>query len=318
MDRSNDILSVTAYSPRPQDAEIIANTMVDAYMAYQTKPKATNTNEAIRELEEKRRDADMRLKTASESVAGLESQYGPLDQKDERAAMARKRLEGLNDASLQAQNEAVEARTSLETAGKAMGIKPEDLLKQTNPDDGADTEANLIGFSPAEQAQLRSEMLQIQTQLHDLQQRYLPNHPYVAALKKRLHEKNLDYLLLLQRRWYAADRRREEFQKSYNEEQARALDLGQHSTEYKRLLDDVDRLKKERDSYTGRIHEIELARDAGGLTIDVVSLAKADTNPAWPSFPWVGSIARRSPSRSGCCWRRCARSWTTGSARRRR
>ena len=52
VDRSNDILSVTAYAPSPKDAEVIANAMVDAYMAYQTKPKATNTNDAIRELEE--------------------------------------------------------------------------------------------------------------------------------------------------------------------------------------------------------------------------------------------------------------------------
>jgi polysaccharide biosynthesis transport protein len=292
VDRSNDILSVTAYAPSPKDAEVIANTMVDAYMAYQTKPKATNTNDAIRELEEKRRDADMRLKTATESVAGLESKYGTIDQKDQRAALNKKQLESLNDSILRAQNEAVEAKTSLETAAKAMGIKPEDLLKQiTNPDDGADAEASLVGFSAGEQAQLRSELLQIQAQLHDLQQRYLPNHPYVAALKKRLHEKNLDYLLMLQRRWYAADRQREEFQKAFNDVQANALAMGQDSTEYKRLLDDVDRLKKERDGYTGRIREIELARDAGGLTIDVVSLAKADENPAWPSFPYVGTVA---------------------------
>ena len=291
VDRSNDILSVTAYAPSPKDAEVIANVMVDAYMAYQTKPKATNTNDAIRELEEKRRDADMRLKTATESVAGPESKYGTIDQKDQRAALNKKQLESLNDSILRTQNEAVEAKTSLETAAKAMGIKPEDLLKQiTNPDE-ADVEASLVGFSTGEQAQLRSELLQIQAQLHDLQQRYLPNHPYVAALKKRLHEKNLDYLLMLQRRWYAADRQREEFQKAFNDVQANALAMGQDSTEYKRLLDDVDRLKKERDGYLSRIREIELARDAGGLTIDVVSLAKADDNPAWPSFPYVGTVA---------------------------
>ena len=190
----------------------------------------------------------MRLKTATESVAGLESKYGTIDQKDQRAALNKKQLDTLNDAILKAQNDAVEAKTSLETAAKAMGIKPEDLFKQnTNPDDGADAEANLIGYSAAEQSQLRSELLQIQTQLHDLQQRYLPNHPYVAALKKRLHEKNLDYVLLLQRRLYAADRQREEFQKAFNDAQANALAMGQDSTEYKRLLDDVDRLKKERD-----------------------------------------------------------------------
>jgi capsular exopolysaccharide synthesis family protein len=292
VDRSNDILSVTAYAPNPKDAEVIANAMVDAYMAYQTKPKATNTNDAIRELDEKRRDADMRLKTASESVAGLESKYGTIAQKDERAAQFKIRLDGLNESIVRSRNEAVEAKTLLDTAAKAMGINPDDLLKQaTNPDDGADADASLIDFSAAAQAQLRSELLNIQAQLHELQQRYLPNHPYVAALKKRLHEKNLDYLLMLQRRCYAAERGREEFQKLYNEEQTRALAMGQDSTEYKHLLDDVDRLKKERDGYTGRIREIELARDAGGLTIDVVNMAKADTTPAWPSFPWVGSTA---------------------------
>lgn len=279
LDRNNDFISVTAYSPRSQDAEVIANSMVDAYMAYQTKPKASNTNDTLELLEEKKKDVEAKLLAATQSLQELEAQYGPLNQKDDRTNVVVESLRQNTTSLVQAQRETVRAKSDYEQTLLGLGVKENDPLQAAPHEADGEMMLALASDLPT----LSNQRLQLQTLLLQFQQNYLPNHPNIIELKRRLTNVNRQYLAAVRHQYVTAMRQEADIQKRVEEEKTRFAALNAHAAQYVRLQDDVDRMKKDRDDYTNSLRNIRLAQEAGGLTIDIVERAQAKPKPSVPN-----------------------------------
>jgi capsular exopolysaccharide synthesis family protein len=285
VDKGSDIISVIALCATPEDAQAISNGVVKAYMAYQTKPKWSNTVETLQILHARKSEVETELKASTGQLHEMEMKYGLLSRQDDRANITVRRLQGLSEALTQAQLETVDAQTAFEEARKSFGTRVTvDLEGETDDRDFA-------ASTPQELAVLRSEMLQAQTQLQELQQHYGVDHPRIVGLRHRIDRLNVSYVTAVQRRWISARRRLADLQRSYDEEQKRGIEFSARAAEYSRLEGDIDRVKKLRDTYDERIREIELARDAGGLNIDVLEPARIEPTPAFPRKSRVFAIA---------------------------
>lgn len=305
LDRNSSILTVTGYSPFADDAEVIANGVVDAFMTYQSKPKVSTAHETLRLLDTRRKETEAKLKAAIDGLGALEAAHGPLAQRDEHTNIVLQQLKGLSEALLKAQTETIEAKSAFEDTARALGIAP-GQLEQANP---AETDPDfLVASTPQAQMELQREMLQSQTILQELQQRYLPNHPAIVGMKRRLEQLNLKYVASIRRRYVASQHKEREFQKSYDDAQQRAINVTAHAKDYARLQDEVERLKKERDNYSDRIRSAELEIQGGNIVIDVHEPAHAQVKPSIPNPKRVLPIALAAGLVAGLMLA-CLREW---------
>jgi capsular exopolysaccharide synthesis family protein len=276
LEKDKDIIHVTAYSPSADDAAAIANGIVEAYMAYQTKPKWTNQSDHLAALKAEKARVEGELQQKAAQLTALEMKFGILGRKDDRSNIRMHRLQSLTDALHKAKEEAQSARADYEELVKLLG--PRMAALNVDPADVDDLPIS----SPQELAVIQSERLQATVLLQELQQRFGPEHPAVVRARQRVSRLNLTMASSIQRRHQTSQRRVADLEAEYEAEQRKVIENDAHANEYARLQDDVDRLKKMRDEYDGGIRSIEFAREAGGLTIEVAEAAQPKATPAIP------------------------------------
>jgi capsular exopolysaccharide synthesis family protein len=292
VDRNNDLLVVTTVSPSSHDAAVIVNGVVDAYKGFQTrhaKDLVNSTGDTIDVLKQRKADVEAQINLKIQNLNRMETQFDLLGHQDQTNNIVFRRLQAISEALTSAQAENSDAKMAYEEAALTYNFaatRPTNVQMRSDPDD-----PEIPITSAQEMAVLRSEMLQTQTQLQELEQRFLPEHPEVIRLKHRLSGLNRDYVAAVKRRWLACQARVEDLQRSYTEEHKRAAELDSRVGEYGRLQEDLNRDKATRDSYEAKIRDIELTRDAGALNIEVLEAGQVEPRPSWPNPVRVMPVA---------------------------
>jgi succinoglycan biosynthesis transport protein ExoP len=293
VDRGDDLIRVTAYSPSSHDAAVVVNGVVDAYRGFQTRTSRnleSSTGNTLDVLKQKKAEVEVSVAAKIQTLSKMESQYDLLGHQDPNANIVFRRLQAISEGLTNAQTDAIDAKMAYEEAALTYNLAA--TQPSTPPQARLDPEDPEIPItSPAEMAVLRSEMLQTQTQLQELEQRFLPEHPEVILLKHRLSGLNREYVAAVHRRWLVCQRRVEDMQRSYEEEHKAASELDGKRAEYDRVQEDLNRDKALRDQYDAKIHDIELSRDAGALNISVLERGQAEPRPSWPNPVRVMPIA---------------------------
>jgi len=292
VDRGDDLIRVTAYSPSSHDAAVIVNGVVDAYKGFQTRTSRnleSNTGMTLDVLKQKKAEAEASVAAKIQALNKMEGQYELLGHQDQNTNIVFRRLQAISEALTDAQREAGDAKLAADEAALTYNLPAARQSSQQAHPDGDDTEIPIT--SAQEMAVLKSEMLQTQTQLQELKERFLPEHPEVIRLKRRLAGLNLDYVAAVNRRWLACQNRVAELQRQYEEEHKHAAEVDSKRAEYDRLQEDLNRDKALRDSYDAKIRDIELTRDAGALNIEVLERAQPEARPSYPNPVRVMPIA---------------------------
>jgi capsular exopolysaccharide synthesis family protein len=292
VDRGDDLIRVTALSPSAHDAAVVVNGVVDAYKGFQTRTLRTlesSTGFTLDVLKQKKAEVEASVAARIQTLSKMESQYDLLSHQDPNANIVFRRLQAISEGLTNAQTDAIDAKMSYEEAALTYNVaatQPSNTQARPDPDD-----PEIPITSAPEMAVLRSEMLQTQTQLHGLEQRFLPEHPEVIRLRHRLSALNRNYVAAVHRRWLVCQRRVEDMQRQYEEEHKHASELDAKRAEYDRVQEDLNRDKALRDSYDAKIHDIELSRDAGALNISVLEKGQVEVRPSYPNPVRVMPIA---------------------------
>jgi polysaccharide biosynthesis transport protein len=270
------VISVSFSSTDRDAARTIANGIVDAYMAYQTKPKVSDTAELNRMAAE-RAKVEQTIAAANQQMLGLEQKYGVLGGPGEHGTLAERQLAALSPELHLAHLETLKSKADYEQA--ASFLKDSKIAPASDPDALPD----LTAIGPDQQAQLRTELLQLQNQLNRLRQQYLSDHPYILMLRKQIGEKSATYARAIERQYMIARQREQDLQAEFNAQQKQAIEISAKSAQYQRLAVEVENARKVEDQIDSRRREIEMARDLGMLNIDPYERAKAELKPSHPN-----------------------------------
>ena len=290
LDRNTDIIGVTAKHPSGTEAAAVTETVVNAYIKFSTSRKEfSSAPEMLQRYESELTAADKELKKKQEELQKLEAEHGPSIRQDERNSLEQRRLDSLNAQLITTELELKNAERDADAARKALGRMS--ASRPAGVADPLEQEVELGIASPQEQQALRLEILQAQSQLGELLQRYGPEHPSVKTLERRLKRLNTIYLLSIERREDTLRRQTDLLRGQYNEAKQEILKLNTHAYAYTVAKSEMDKLRQIRDQYDAKIREIKLERDTGGVSIDVIDPARAADKPALPDKRKVMVIA---------------------------
>ena len=277
--RTDDTISVSFDTPYSDEAPRIANAVVDAYKRYQTQPAQSSTSDVVALYHDQLDKLRQQLEATTMKMQAIEQKYGVLS--STAAAnedMNQRRLAAISQELTIAQFETLKAKTDFDDAS--------DALPKDSPNSSTTKPAVKPLIVSAEQEEkLRSEMTDLEVRREAFRLRYLPDHPAIQELSRRIQEVNRMYVAAVQQRWLLAMRREQQLQSGYDAEQKRIVDLGAKTADYERLVADADHLHKSIDNLESRVQAIEVTRDSSAVDIEFFDPAETviQSHPRWVS-----------------------------------
>lgn len=267
----NDLLTVSFDSPVPEDAAKVVQSIVQSYKDFQTKKSRTTTDHLIEVLGNERRALEEALQAKSKEMVDFKRQRGVLFNERERGDINVERAKTLLEALTKAQLETVNAKNAYDEAVRPIQNDPE-KMKQV-----AELQA-YHGFTPvtaAEEATLRSELFNWQTRLGDMQQQFLPNHPAVRNMQKRVDQLNIAYVAAMERRWKSAGKLEASLTEKLEEVQKVAIERSADAVAYARLEKDLATKEQQIQTVDKQVRDLNLTEAAQpGLDVDVFEPAR--------------------------------------------
>lgn len=270
--KRDTIVSVGFSSPDRNAAADIANAIVRAYMLYQKKPKPADEAELSR-LTDERAKLDAQINSKSAAMTLLEQRYGVLTGVATVGSPAERQLTSIMTDLNAAHLETLKAKAEYDEAHAA--------VEATGADANV-TRTNVLPLSAEQASQIRTEILIYQTRLDDLLSKYLPEHPQVKMVMKKMAELRVTYAAAVERQYAVTRQREEDLQTRADAQQKQAIEVSAAAAQYGRLQTDMDNARKAQEQIDARKREVELARDLGMLNIDPYEWAVPHQKPAKP------------------------------------
>lgn len=264
--KKDDVISVSFDSPYEFDSPHIVNAVVEAYKQYQTQPKHNNTADVLSLYQQQIDGVQKQLDETTSKMQAMEARYGVLNSNNDASSLTLRRLTALSQELTTAQFETLKAKTDLDAARKS-APHPAGSSASNGP-----AVAPLIVSADQEES-LRSQMIQLESQFQEMQQRYLPDHPALQSLRRQIEQLNVTYAAAIEQRWMLARHRQEDLQQAFDEQQKQAIDMGAKAAEYARLNADADRYHKSIDGIVSRMQAIQTTRDAASVDVDFLDPA---------------------------------------------
>jgi capsular exopolysaccharide synthesis family protein len=208
--------------------------------------------------ERKKVEQELAGKTAA--MADLERQYGILNAKDNQN-ITFNQLSSISQSLETQRAQALRDKQDYEAAART--VRPE--ARRMSALGGA---AGDVLVSADDEQMLRTQIIQLQQQISEMRQRYLPNHPAVVAAQQRLEALGAAYADALQRRYLRSKAIQDDLQKQFDDQNKRAVEVSAKMAQYARLESDADRLRRIVDTIETRIHGADLQNAAGQVDID--------------------------------------------------
>lgn len=268
--KKDDVISVYFESPVPAESAMVANAVVDAYIKYQTQPRHTSTGDRLEPYKAEKKRIEDELAAITEKMSALEQKYGVLDDHNDDNLVF-KQLNYLQTQLSTTHADLLKSKADYEDAVRALGKDPR--LVNGSPD-------GIAGLSSIDDEQtLRSELLLLEQRLQEMRAHYLPEHPVMQAMQRKVDQIAAAYCQAVQRRYLRAAAAQADLQSQFDHQQQKAMEVSAKAAEYKRLRDDAERKRKLDETFDTRIHALELQQAAGTLDVDFWDRADAANAP---------------------------------------
>jgi succinoglycan biosynthesis transport protein ExoP len=267
--KKGQAIEVSFDSKYPEDANLIVDSVVNAYKEYESESWKSRADDVLDTLKKGSAGQEQELLEREKQMRKIEQDTGYVPDTDPSKNPLQKEVISLVDAKIKADGERIEARNAYAQASKAVIGDPAKL------DAVAKAEAS-AKFSSDPRAQLdeyQKEMGIEQAKLLDDSRQYLPNHPTIIAEKARVDELTV-LMVVASKQWEeSAQSQWEAIDNSLAEAQKAELAAADTQREYMQLQLEVDHLKKGADEVDNRINQIDLTKGAGALNISVLNPA---------------------------------------------
>ena len=280
--KKDDIITVSFASKYPEEAVKIVDAAVDAYTRSTAFSKSETANEIMAILEKEKNKNEIELANANQKIIDLKKQAHTFSFDNDRGNFTMTRLNSLSDALIAAHLETINSKTALEGAAKTIGLDADSI-----PDNIAGT----VALSPKDEDMLRAQLVALTEQLQERRRVYLPDHPQIKAMEGRINQLNMAYIGHAGKCWDQAKVREVELQKSFDEEQAKAIEISAKASQAAQFEADAKRIEQTIDGLEARIKDVSMVVDSGALNITVLEFGSYEDNPIKPSKVQVPAIA---------------------------
>lgn len=270
--KHTDLIDVSLEAHNKYDAAKLVNAVVHAYVTYQTKIQHSTSAEVLELLQkEKAHDEDL-LAVKNQQLTALRDLYGETAYDSAQNNPILQQESALSNALTAARLDAVDAKSAYDQALLMVGNDTDMRRQIESPDNPAD----LVASSPDQLLQIKTEIVQYEQALQDMERTYLPDHPRVRLAQSRLNELTVIYVRAERQRWLSAQAHQEALQNSFDQQHKQVLDQATHSSDYDRVRTELARIEKDLDIVENRVNEVSVNQDAGSLNIEI-------TQPAVPA-----------------------------------
>lgn len=275
----NDLITVSFLSPIPEDAAKVVESLVSSYQDFQTKKSQTRTDHLLEVLRKERANLEADLQARSREMVDFKRERGVLFNEKDRGDINLERVKELSKALTAAQLDTLNARSAYEDAVRPIADDPEKMAQVKE----IQTHNGITPVSAIEEGTLRSELFRWQTQLGDAEQHYLPNHPQVRNLQKRVEQLSIAYVAAMERRWLSAQRREAELQQSFDAQQKVAIDRSADAVTYARFEQDLLNKQQQIQTVDKQVRELNLLEAASAaVDVQVVEAPRVAERAAFP------------------------------------
>jgi capsular exopolysaccharide synthesis family protein len=274
-----DLLTVSFTSPVKDDAARVVESVVNAYIDFQTKKSRTATDHLLEVLGKERRSLEEAHEAKGAEMVAFKRDRGVLFNEKDRGDINVERVKALSQALTAAQLDTLNARSAYQEAVRPIADDAEKM------ESVADIQARhgVTPVSAAEEATLRAELFRQQGQLGDMQQHYLSNHPTIRTLQKRVDQLNIAYVAAMERRWHAAEKREAELQATFDEQQKLAIDRSADAVAYARLEQELANKQQQIQAIDKQVRDLNLLEAASAaVEVQVVNPARLPKSAASP------------------------------------
>jgi polysaccharide biosynthesis transport protein len=293
--KKNDIISVSFSSPYPDEAAQLLNLVVHAYLDYHSRNTRDTASEILRILKEARQTGSVELSQAMAKVLDFRRANGVLFLDNEKGNLITQRLAMLSDELTRAELDRIQTQVSYEAmlAVQKSPARVRELFRSLEPNAPASTQ---------ERTTLTEILGAAEVRCAGLLQKHAPAHPAVleASAESRAardqlerHDKEqLDAIIAVtEQRYRAAEKKESELKAAMSKQRELAMDFNGKAVEYAMLESDLKRREHLCDILEGRIKDIDIRGDAGGLNIAVLEWAKVAACPSRPEKTRIFALA---------------------------
>jgi capsular exopolysaccharide synthesis family protein len=286
--KTDNIITVALELADPQEATLVLNAVVEAYVSKYVEQKRSTTVEVVKILKKEKEKRDAELEQHRKAVEEFRKENPSLSIGDERGSLMTGRCTQLLTELIQAQLDLIQAEERAK------------LFAKTRND--PEQRAKLLEAAMAQGTIKIDEFLKQQIHLQELalateSGRYDEGHPRVKAIKGPLDDLRkqarqqeaaaLDaYLDGVQQennlQANLAQTKVERLQHDYDEQFQLATKAMSKASEYPFLKESLDRSQTRFDVVTDRIMDLSVSEDVGALNITVVEPATTDATPTSP------------------------------------
>ncbi|MDB5304736.1 MAG: hypothetical protein JWM97_2285 [Phycisphaerales bacterium] len=287
--RKSDVVAVSMESPYPDEAALIANSVVAAFVDEQAHLKQSYGNGMVRALENESKSLKAKREACLASMQKYQKENGVLSFGSDKANTALERTATLATSLTAAELTSIDLRAQLASTQSALA----------NP-------ANLSAFVEAQQFKTKDtgdhEFDELRNQLAQNNLAQSIGTPFQgagnpraqalqsvnASLKARIAEKERTiaqaHLVSVQTQLAAAEQKERELRETLKAQTAQTLDRGPKAAEYATLEAESVRLQKQAELLDGRIAEINVNDiDAGSSNVQPFEAARVEPKPVKPN-----------------------------------
>ena len=285
-DKLSDLIVVTMESPNPQDAAVIVNAVVEAYIDYQGRQHKSTAVEVLTILQKEVDQHTASMRTDQDAMLKLRRENPDLAFQTDKGNIVLTRLSELSGVLSQAQLRAIDLKTAV-AESKALENDPVRLRRlvdqfQLSGQQQGDVDADVMSAYRQERAKLddllytygprKDSVIQTQQQVGKLQ----------SEIVDQSHRLAESYAALLQQAQDSNAAQVRELQAAVDALRGTAVELTTKQIEYDQYQQDYERSTRALDMLDGRIKDLNLNEDVGSLTISPLETAKPGFAPVRP------------------------------------
>lgn len=287
--KRSDVITVSMDSPHRQEAAVIVDGVVRAYVAEQSQATRKTAAEMVRVLEQERQQLQQKRAAAQEAMLAAQRERGEPIVRDARGNVVLGRLDTLSSALTAAEVATVELRAQQQATLAAMA-GPEELRSFV---EGLQFRGRDLG--DREYDELRSQLVQYEAQLEASAGIQGAGHPRVRSIQRTVDylkgqitskEESIAeaHLSDVSSRLDAAEQKEAGLRAALEAARSRALDQTPGAVEYARLEAEVLDLEKRCEMLDRRIAELNVnSVDAGAMNVRVLQPAMVPDKPVKPN-----------------------------------
>ena len=273
--KKGQAIEVSFDSHYPDDANLIVDSVVDAYKEYEAQSWKSRANDVLDTLRNGSKGAEQDLLDKQMKLHEIETKTGFVPDIDPSKNPQHQEVLSLRDAREKAQLEVMQAHNAYEQAAKATIGDPAKL-------DAVKDAMGKARYSSDPQSLLKryqDELGVEQAKLIDDSRQYMPNHPLIIQDQARVDQLIVATVVAAKQWELAAQAQLDSYDQSLATAQAAEVASSETQRQYMQLQLEIEQLKKGTEDVDNKISQINLTQGAGALNISVLNPAEITTDP---------------------------------------